>query len=65
MRHFSLLLVASMMAICAQAQVKHFLLNDSIPVTEQKADTLATDTLSKKNDQKKNERPLHRTPHRG
>jgi hypothetical protein len=55
MRHFSLLLVASMMAICAQAQVKHFLLNDSIPVTEQKADTLATDTLSKKNDQKKKE----------
>ncbi|MCR4957634.1 MAG: zinc-dependent metalloprotease [Prevotella sp.] len=55
MRHFSLLLVASMMAICAQAQVKHFLLNDSIPVTDQKADTLATDTLSKKNDQKKKE----------
>jgi len=55
MRHFSLLLMASMMAICAQAQVKHFLLNDSIPVTEQKADTLATDTLSKKNDQKKKE----------
>ena len=46
MRHLNILLVACLMALCAQAQNVQHLLNDSIPEVEQKADTLATDTLA-------------------
>ena len=46
MRHLNILLVACLMALCAQAQNVRYLVNDSIPEVEQKTDTLATDTLA-------------------
>ena len=50
MRHLNILFLFCLMAVCAKGQNVQFLLNDSIPATEEKTDTLTTDTLSNKTD---------------
>ena len=50
MRHLIIFIVAALVAMNVQAQYVRYLMNDSIPATEQKTDTLTTDTLSNKTD---------------
>ena len=55
MRHLIISIVAGLIAMNVQARNILTLLNDSIPATEQPADTLATDSLKANADKKKKE----------